>query len=150
MTEQERMLDHVAYEYVMLYAAAVEMTMPHSPPVNHLVQEAFLIHTRNLLSFFLLGGSNRDDDITIATFCQKVQVPDKEEAKQLRNAIDKTVAHLTKSRIVDRENPKIAPFNGPQHLHGTVTFVQEHWEKFLSALAAISHTGSSKKPPTEA
>ncbi|GIU79321.1 MAG: hypothetical protein KatS3mg005_2559 [Bryobacteraceae bacterium] len=132
------MLDHVAYEYVMLNAAAVEMTKPHLPPVNHLVQVAFLVHARCILDFFLLGiDGPRKDDITIRDFCiEKVETPGVEEkAKRLRKAIDKTVAHLTKSRKVDGNNPEIAPFRGPQHLHGTVTFVHEHWEKFLSALA---------------
>lgn len=133
------MLDHVAYEYVMLHAAAVEMTKPHPPPVNHLVQVAFLVHARCILGFFLLGiDGPRKDDITIRDFCiEEVEIPGAEErARRLRKAIDKTVAHLTKSRKVDENNPEIAPFDGPQHLHGTVTFVQEHWEKFLSELAS--------------
>ena len=39
---------HVAWEYVAMTAAALEIAKGPGPPVNHLVQEAFLVHVRNL------------------------------------------------------------------------------------------------------
>ena len=49
--EIKRASKDVAWEYVSLLAAALEMAKAPGPPIKHLVQEAFLLHARNLAEF---------------------------------------------------------------------------------------------------
>src|SRR5579864_972203 len=45
----------VAWEYVMLLGAALEIAKAPGPPFNHILQEVFLTHARNLAEFFCGG-----------------------------------------------------------------------------------------------
>ena len=48
---------HIAWEYVALLAAAQQTAEGHPPPINHQVEEAFLVHLRNLAEFFHQGAA---------------------------------------------------------------------------------------------
>ena len=48
---------HIAWEYVALLTAAQQTAEGHPPPINHQVEEAFLVHLRNLAEFFHQGAA---------------------------------------------------------------------------------------------
>ena len=67
-----------------MVAAALEMATGPDVPINHLVQEAFLVHVRNLAQFFLLGVAEfkkdplnlvgrTNDNIYADDFCHSVK-----------------------------------------------------------------------------
>jgi len=53
----EKASKDVAWEYAAMSAAALEMAKGPEAPINHLVQEAFLVHVRSLAEFFHSGVS---------------------------------------------------------------------------------------------
>lgn len=55
--EIKRASKDVAWEYATLLGSALEMANAHGSPMNHLIQEAFLAHVRNLAEFFREGVS---------------------------------------------------------------------------------------------
>jgi hypothetical protein len=147
-----RALQHVAWEYVALLAAAREMARGHGSPVNHEVQESFLVHVRNLAEFFwkgvrqfkqapgtLVPRNEEHDNIYAVDFRETVkwdEAPFHRETK-LRRAIDKTLSHMTYSR--DLQGPQLdAAFDGCYHLHGTVKLIRRTWQDFRSSLRAKS------------
>lgn len=135
----------VAWEYTCLLSAALEMTNPrHASPLNHLVQEAFLGHLRNLAEFFREGvpefkktrkppGRLRDN-IYAVDFCQSVgwQTEGFAHDRNLVKAINKTLSHMTYSR--DSASTSHACFVGPTHLHGTVKLMRQTWKSFLASM----------------
>ncbi len=143
-------LDHVAYEYVMMLSAAEQMGIEHPPPVNHLIQTAFLTHLRVLALFFERSTEKNEkekrkdvgDDICA------FQIVDKSplstigwdggpfvKGGSLRIAINKTVSHLTQKRILSEDSvDSIAPFSGPKHLHGAVSLIRKTWNTFNQCL----------------
>ena len=140
--------EHVAWEYVSLLAAAQQMAIGHGAPLNHQVQEAFLVHLRNLAEFFNKGVNkfkenpvapperNRDD-IYAVDLCSSVTWDESPFAHstQLRRSIDKTLSHMTYSRDLKSGSSEITvAFDGQLHLHGTVNLVRRTWEFFLEDL----------------
>ena len=140
--------DHVTWEYVSLLAAAQQMAEDHRPPINHLVQEAYLVHLRNLAEFFDKGVTAfkenqgvppaRDrDNIYAVDLCRSVKWDAKpfSPKTRLRRAIDKTLSHMTYSRDLSSGFSEIGvAFHGPSHVHGTLMLVRRAWEKFLDSL----------------
>jgi hypothetical protein len=129
--------EHVAWEYDIMLAAALEMANNHGSPINHLVQEAFLVHVRSLAEFF--SGPNpqkkRDkDNIYAVDLCHSVGWKPERLAKStnLIKAINKTLSHMTYSR--DRASESHAHFEGHSHLHGTVKLMRQTWRDFLKCL----------------
>ena len=130
----ERATEHVAWEYVATLAAAREMARGHDSPINHEIQEAFLVHVRNLAEFFckrvrefqllpnqLVPRTEQRDNIYAVDFCSAVTwdpAPLEADTK-LRRAIDKTLSHLTYSRDLQGAQLDRA-FEGHYHVHGTV------------------------------
>ena len=118
----------VAWEYAALLGAALEMAEgSHTEPVNHEVQESFLVHVRNLAVFFRTGVKEfkqnpsvrvrrRENDIYAVDFCLSVlwdETPFSKD-KKLMIAINKTLSHMTYSR--DRAAPGHAHFEGYRSL----------------------------------
>jgi hypothetical protein len=149
-TEEQRQNapEHVAWEYVALLAAAQQMAVGHCPPVNHQVQEAFLVHLRNLAEFFHKGVAEfrtnpavppprPQDNIYAVDFCSSVEWDEGpfDPKTRLRRAIDKTLSHMTYSRDLTSSSSEIAvAFDGRFHLHGAVVLVRRTWEAFLGSL----------------
>jgi hypothetical protein len=88
----------VAWEYVSLLAAALEMAkVPTCTPINHLVRDAFLVHVRNLADFFTEGvsefkkaqvpPSRRDDNVYAVDFCFAIKWKPQPLGKKLMKAI---------------------------------------------------------------
>lgn len=134
----------VAWEYATLLGSAREMTKGHGSPLNHLVQEAFLAHVRNLAEFFREGVSEfrkaqtppgrPRDNIYAVDFCLSVGWQPKAFGydRRLIKAINKTLSHMTYSR--DRASKSHAHFEGCEHLHGTVTLMRRTWGDFLKSM----------------
>jgi hypothetical protein len=134
----------VAWEYVALHAAALEMVKPPHPawPINLVLQEAFLEHVRSLGEFFLKGVSDfagappsrPDDNVFAVDFCSSVgweTAPFARNAK-LISAINKTLSHLTYSR--DTASSTHVAFDACLHAHGTLRLMRETWVKFLKVV----------------
>jgi hypothetical protein len=140
--------EHVSWEYVSLLAAALEMTNAHPPPVNHEVQEAFLVHVRNLADFFNRGvGQFRDDPSTLPArgkddiyavdlcTCVKWDETSFDDETQLRHAINKALSPMTYSRDLRAGKSKVGTaFRGPSHAHGTVMLIRRTWDRFVPCL----------------
>jgi hypothetical protein len=139
---------HIAWEYVALLAAAQQMAEGHGPPINHQVQEAFLVHVRNLAEFFHKGVAefrnnpaalprrNRDN-IYAVDLCSSVFWDEKpfDPKTRLRRAIDKTLSHMTYSRDLNSGSSEIdVAFDGRHHAHGTVKLMRRTWDEFLRSL----------------
>jgi hypothetical protein len=134
----------VAWEYVALHAAALEMVKPPYPawPVNHVLQEAFLVHVRSLAEFFHTGVHNftgtqpaRDkDNVYAVDFCFAVTWgPDPfASSSRLITAINKTLSHLTYSRY-SASSTHVA-FDACLHAHGTLRLIRETWADFLKGV----------------
>ena len=132
----------VAWEYVALLGAALEMANAHGAPINHLVQEAFLAHVRNLAEFFREGiqafqgqpPPRSRDNIFAVDFCSSVgwEPEPYGNDKNLIRAINKTLAHMTYSR--DRGSASHAHFEGSLHVHGTVKLLRQTWNEFLKSV----------------
>jgi hypothetical protein len=134
----------VAWEYVTLLGAALEMAKGPGPPINHFAQEAFLVHVRNLAEFFREGiqafkkaqapPKRPQDNIYAVDFCSSVGW--RPEAfgcdRTLIKAINKTLSHMTYSR--DSASKSHARFEGYLHLHGTVKLMRETWAEFLKSV----------------
>ena len=77
-TDEQKLsaLDHMAWEYVSLLAAAQQMAEDHRPPINHLVQDAYLVHLRNMAEFFDKG---------VAAFKENQGVPSAPDRDNLRS-----------------------------------------------------------------
>ena len=134
----------VAWEYASLLGAAVEMAAGHTEPVNHEVQESFLLHVRNLAVFFRSGVNEfkrnplalvprGENDIYAVDFCVSVlwnEAPLLKRTK-LMIAVNKTLSHMTYSR--DRATPGHVHFEGYEHVHGTVKLMRRTWGDFLMA-----------------
>jgi hypothetical protein len=136
----------VAWEYAALLGAALEMTMGYGSPMNHIAQEAFLTHVRNLAAFFRDGVKDfkkthvppprHNDDILAVDFCLSVgwkSEPFRND-KRLIRAINKTLSHMTYSR--DRGSASHQHFEGHEHLHGTVKLMQQTMGDFLNSVRA--------------
>jgi hypothetical protein len=140
--------EHVAWEYVALLAAAQQMAEGHGPPINHQVQEAFLVHLRNLAEFFhqRVGEFRKNpavlpcrkrDNIYAVDLCASVSWDEIlfDPKTRLRRAIDKTLSHMTYSRDLSSGVSEIdVAFDGQFHLHGTVTLIRRTWDAFLKSL----------------
>lgn len=145
----------VAWEYATMLAAAREIAAGDEPgssmkeafltsPTNHLVQEAFLVHVRNLAEFFREGvrefkkaqgpPPRPRDNIYAVDFCLSVGWQAKPFArdKQLIRAINKTLSHMTYSR--DRAAKGHAHFEGREHVHGTVKLMRRTWADFVNSM----------------
>ena len=134
----------VAWEYGTMLAAALEMANAHGSPINHLVQEAFLAHVRNLAEFFRDGIQEFEkvqappersrDKIWAVDFCLSVGWKPENFSKdrKLIKAINKTLSHMTYSR--DRASESHAHFEGYSHLHGTVKLMRQTWGDFLKSV----------------
>jgi hypothetical protein len=134
----------VAWEYDTMLAAALEMTNAHGSPMNHLVQEAFLAHVRNLAEFFRKGieafkkaqapPERSQDNIYAVDFCCSVGWKPENfgKDKELIKAINKTLSHMTYSR--DRASESHAHFEGHSHLHGTVELMRQTWGDFMKSV----------------
>lgn len=142
--------EHVAWEYVSLLAAAKQMARGPLPPINHQVQEAFLVHVRNLAEFFYLGvdqfkkGALRpprgQDNIYAVDLCSSVswsEAPFHKDTK-LRRAINKTLSHMTYSRDLSlspgTSSEIDTPFDGQYHAHGTVKLKRRTWDEFMKSM----------------
>jgi hypothetical protein len=142
----------VAWEYVAMLAAAREMANGHVPgepieeafltsPINSLIQDAFLVHARNLAEFFHEGVEafkkapgpppRRNDNIYAVDFCRSVswQSEPFDRNKKLIKAINKTLSHMTYSRA--RTSKNRAFFEGAEHVHGTVQLISRTWGNFI-------------------
>lgn len=134
----------VAWEYVALLGAALEMANAHGEPINHLVQEAFLAHVRNLAEFFRGGvpafqidqtpPERAQDNVYAVDFCLSVGWKPEPFSydKTLIRAINKTLSHMTYSR--DRGSKSHAHFDGCEHVHGTVKLMRQTWKEFLKSV----------------
>jgi hypothetical protein len=134
----------VAWEYVALLGAALEMAKGPGPPINHLVQEAFLVHVRNLAEFFREGVSafkktqappeRSRDNIYAVDFCFLLgwQAEPFAYDRELIKAINKSLSHMTYSR--DPASTSHALFEGCLHLHGTVKLMRQTWGDFLKSV----------------
>jgi hypothetical protein len=137
---------HIAWEYVSLLAAALQIAKGYSPPINHEAQEALLLHVRNLADFFYQGVSSfkqdpsgtpaRDpnfDDIYAVDLCCTVLWEEKPfgPKTKLRTAINKTLSHLSYSRDLASG---ISAFDGCKHAHGTVRLIRRTWDKFVESI----------------
>src|SRR2546425_209688 len=150
--------EHIAWEYVALLAAAQQVAEGHGPPINHQVQEAFLVHLRNLGEFFHQGVAEfrknpavlpcrKRDNIYAVDLCSSVSWHEKrfDPKTRLRRAIDKTLSHMTYSRDLSSGSSEISvAFDGRFHVHGTVTLIRRTWDAFLKSLrpeyqANLSH-----------
>jgi hypothetical protein len=139
---------HIAWEYVALLAAALPPAKPHETPVNHQVQESFLLHVRNLAEFFYKGvadfrknptalPSRPKDNIYAVDLCSKIEWDERpfDPGTKLRRALDKTLSHLTYSRDLRSGSSEIdVAFDGPTHVHGTVRLMRRTWDEFMSSL----------------
>jgi hypothetical protein len=139
----------VAWEYAALLGAALEMGQDHAPPINHEVQEGFLVHVRNLAEFFRRGVKEfnqdpsvrvpRGDDTMYAVdFCLSVFWDEKpfSNDKKLIRAINKTLSHMTYSRDLSLGFSEIDfPFEGYLHVHGTVRLMRRTWGDFLRSVS---------------
>jgi hypothetical protein len=140
--------EHIAWEYVALLAAAQQMGEGHGPPINHQVQEAFLVHLRNLAEFFHQGvvefrknpavlPCRKRDNIYAVDLCSSVSWHETlfDPKTRLRRAIDKTLSHMTYSRDLSSGSSEIdLAFDGRFHVHGTVTLIRRTWDAFLKSL----------------
>jgi hypothetical protein len=134
----------VAWEYVTLLGSALEMATGPGPPMNHLAQEAFLVHVRNLAEFFREGipafkkakapPERPQDNIYAVDFCLSVGWRPKAFGydRNLIKAINKTLSHMTYSR--DPASKNHARFEGYLHLHGTVKLMRQTWGDFLQSV----------------
>lgn len=140
--------EHVAWEYAALLAAATQMTEPHGAPINHEIQESFLVHVRNLAEFFQRGVAEfrrdptvppvrgRDniyavDLVTTASWNESPFDP----RTKLRKAINKTLSHMTYSRDLRSGQSEIdVAFEGRLHAHGTVRLIRRTWILFWGDL----------------
>jgi hypothetical protein len=126
-----------------MHAAALEMVKPPYPawPINHVLQEAFLVHVRVLAEFFRKGVAEfiptqmppdrAEDDILAVDFCSRVEWEPSpfERSTKLITAINKTLSHLTYSR-----DSIAVPFDAHLHAHGTLRLMRQTWEKFVSVI----------------
>jgi hypothetical protein len=125
------------------------MAKGHKEPVNHLVQEAFLVHVRNLAEFFRSGVDEfrsspstiverREDNIYAVDFCHSMLWSEKPFSKntQLMKAINKTLSHMTYSRNLTSSGVSeiVLAFDGRNHVHGTVNLIRRTWEKFMDSV----------------
>jgi hypothetical protein len=134
----------VAWEYAAMLGAALEMAKGPEGPTNHFVQEAFLVHVRNLGEFFRKGVKEfrqdpsqpplRDEDNIFAVdFCSTVlwdETPFNRDRK-LPTAINKTLSHMTYSR---KPGSLSDPFDGYRHAHGTVILLRRTWSNFMASM----------------
>jgi hypothetical protein len=139
----------VAWEYAAMTAAALEMAQDHKAPVNHFVQEAFLLHVRNLAEFFRSGVDDfikapstiverTEDNIYAVDFCNSMLWSEKPFGKDTRlmKAINKTLSHMTYSRNLTPSGVSeiTLAFDGCNHVHGTVNLIRRTWEKFQHSM----------------
>lgn len=130
-------------------AAALEMAKDHTPPVNHLVQEAFLVHVRSLAEFFHSKVEEfrndpsriverKEDNIFAVDFCGSVLWSEKPFCgnTHLMKAINKTLSHMTYSRNLTSSGVSEIdlPFDGWKHVHGTVNLIRRTWDNFLQSV----------------
>jgi hypothetical protein len=143
--------EDVAWEYLCVHLAALEMTKGHPHPVNHLVEQAFLVHVRSMAEFFWNGVaafrlspnsapiSRTKDDVYAVDFCSDVRWCERHFGRhkfgdtELIKVINKTLSHMTYSRRLDREIGDA--FVGYLHVDGTVKLMRRTWEKFLESIS---------------
>ncbi|HEY6343617.1 MAG TPA: hypothetical protein VIY49_19145 [Bryobacteraceae bacterium] len=140
--------EHVAWEYTALLAAAAQMAEGHGPPINHEVQESFLVHVRNLAEFFHkgVGKFRRDRSVPPVRSRDNIYAVDLVTAvswneslfdpgTKLRRAIDKTLSHMTYSRDLRSGQSEIdVAFEARLHAHGTVKLLRRTWFLFWDDL----------------
>jgi hypothetical protein len=143
-------LKHVAWEYAALLAEALP-PVAYGTPLNHQMQESFLLHLRNLAEFFhegtaefrsnaagALGPLPRgNDNVHAVDFCCKILWDEKpfDPNTKLRRALNKTLSHLTYSRDVGSGFSEIdIAYDGPSHTHGAVILVRRTWDAFVDSL----------------
>lgn len=146
LADFEKGLEHVTYEYVSMLAGAWEMTqICHTLPVNLLLQDATLTHTRSLAEFFShknpLGPQPAIDcdrpDLRASLYCVSIGWDPQRfgSASNLRRAIDKCVAHLSLARMKgDRRFGLGTPWDGPTHLHSTIRLMLDTWQEFETSM----------------
>jgi hypothetical protein len=146
--------EDVAWEYVALLAAALEIVKPADTPANHVAQDAFLVHVRNLAEFFWRGVKNFDpavpiqrddenhDDIYAVDFCSEPRWCARPFGDlkfgdtKLIWAINKTLSHMTYSRRLPCLPSQIdVVFDAHKHVHGTFELIRQTWENFLESIS---------------
>jgi hypothetical protein len=95
-TLDEAYASHVVYEYRMLRLAFVGLQSSAAGTPTHIIHlEAFALHYRILLDFFLPEGRTQPSDILARDFIgENVSIP-----KDHRKDLNRWLAHLTKDRI---------------------------------------------------
>jgi len=113
-------------------------------PINHFVQEAFLVHTRNLGEFFREGArtfeanqpppEREQNKILAVDFCSSVSWRPQlfTESSKLISAINQSLSHMTYHR--DRAAKGHAHFEGSLHVHGTVELMRRTWGEFMQCV----------------
>jgi hypothetical protein len=133
----------VAWEYVTLLGAALEMAKGSKAPLNHLVQEAFLVHVRNMAEFFREGVTefeknnappDRAGYIYAVDFCDSVgwQWKPFDGGSKLIKVINQSLSHMTYGR--DSNVAGHIHFEGREHVHGIVKLMRNTWGDFLKSV----------------
>jgi hypothetical protein len=127
-----RGLQDLAHEFVSCLAAAQEMqNSKHETPVNHLIQDAFLVHYRALREFF--RGSEDKDNVQAVhcVDCVAWNLAPFQSRCGIEVAINKCLSHLTYSRDPELPDTEMTiSWDGPSHLVGAVRVLLEAWGKF--------------------
>jgi hypothetical protein len=139
----ERASKDVAWEYAALLGAALEMASAPTPPLNHFVQEAFLVHVRNLAEFFREGieefqktttPPDRPGYIYAVDFCDSVRWNPAPlgAGTNLIRVINQSLSHMTYGR--DSAGRGHVHFEGFEHAHGIVKLMRKTFEDFLKSV----------------
>jgi hypothetical protein len=133
----------VAWEYAALLGAALEMACAPRLPLNHFVQESFLVHVRNLAEFFREGlekfqktkvRPDRPGTIYAVDFCDSVRWNPEpfDEGTKLIKVINQSLSHMTYGR--DSTARGHVHFEGSEHVHGIVKLMRKTWEDFSKSV----------------
>jgi hypothetical protein len=97
--EREEALEAFKYELEMLRLAVARHLKEQGKQdklVSNAMLECALLHTRNILDFFTGKKSNKNDIIALHFVNKSPQLP---YIKSLRNNINKSLSHLTYTRV---------------------------------------------------
>lgn len=141
--QTKRASKDVAWEYVTLLGAALEMVKGPKAPINHLAQEAFLVHVRNLAEFFREGieefeknsaPPDRAGYIYAVDFCDFVgwRPEPFDGGSKLIKVINQSLSHMTYGR--ESTATGHVQFEGYEHVHGIVKLMRVTWEDFLRSI----------------
>lgn len=98
-------MDIFMYEIDMVNALPKMIGKENSTYLNNAAVESFLIHVRALKDFFE-GNNNYSDDLTCLDFKSRNGKPCSPQILELKadfkKALDKSVAHITKTRLLHK------------------------------------------------